>query len=58
MDKELHYTILDTPVGLIGLVADARGLMVLEYIFCTEKEYQEILQFFIDMGWEKSPFIF
>lgn len=44
MDKELHYTILDTPVGLIGLVADARGLMVLEYIFCTEKEYQEILQ--------------
>lgn len=44
MNKELHYALMESPVGRLGLVASSRGLVSLDYIDLLEVDFKELLQ--------------
>ncbi|MGI6225787.1 MAG: methylated-DNA--[protein]-cysteine S-methyltransferase [Peptococcales bacterium] len=43
MDKELHYTYFDSPLGKLGLVASSKGLVLMDFLDWEEKDFRRKL---------------
>src|SRR5690554_1390197 len=44
MNNELHYALMESPIGRLGLVASSQGLVSLNYIDLLDVDYRELLQ--------------